>query len=771
MMIRQITWFTALALGLTTLSHAETTPIGTAVEPLVLASPAAVDPSLVATAVNPVTSQVAPVRDVVYPFAKLAPPPGNFSLLSVKPEGQLEFGVRSDEVVTQATLNLEFTPSPSLTPIESQLKIYLNDELMNVMAITREQLGKSNRIQLSIDPRYITDFNRLRLVFIGHYQGVCENPTNSALWLNIGKASSLDLRYQSLPLKNDLSHFPEPFFDTRDSQALTLPIVFAAAPNVEQQKAAAILASWFGQQAQWRGQHFPVTFNQIPDRHGVVFATNDKRPDFLKDYPAVNAPTVEMISHPDDPYVKLLLVLGRDDKDLIVAATGIAQGNILFRGQNVTVDKVEQLAPRVPYDAPNWVRTERPMTFAELQQYPEQLQSNGQLPPPILLSMNLPPDLFLLRSAGIDMQLKYRYTTPILKDGSRLSVSLNDQFFTDYPLVPSRNENAKILRLPLIQGLQDDTRVVTIPALKLGMSNQLRFDFDYSTLIASSSEGRCETFTTSPNHVVIDGNSTIDFSGYRHFMEMPDLRSFANAGFPFSRLADLSQTLVLVQPKPQPAQVTALLNTVGNIGAQVGYPAIGISITDDWSKAKDKDADILMIGAIPPELRDDKKINLLVDATQSWVKMPNRQPAIAAATSDPTDLVPDSKTTISSDGAMSAIIGVQSPYHDQRSIVALLADSPHGYDLLSDALLDTGKRAAVFGSVAVIRDSGVNSLRVGDTYQVGHLPWWERIWFALSTHPVMLAAVAVLVVVLAAMLLWRILRAVSRRRLSPEDRD
>ncbi|EKN4697944.1 cellulose biosynthesis cyclic di-GMP-binding regulatory protein BcsB [Yersinia ruckeri] len=770
-MIRQITWFTALALGLTTLSHAETTPIGTAVEPLVLASPAAVDPSLVATAVNPVTSQVAPVRDVVYPFAKLAPPPGNFSLLSVKPEGQLEFGVRSDEVVTQATLNLEFTPSPSLTPIESQLKIYLNDELMNVMAITREQLGKSNRIQLSIDPRYITDFNRLRLVFIGHYQGVCENPTNSALWLNIGKASSLDLRYQSLPLKNDLSHFPEPFFDTRDSQALTLPIVFAAAPNVEQQKAAAILASWFGQQAQWRGQHFPVTFNQIPDRHGVVFATNDKRPDFLKDYPAVNAPTVEMISHPDDPYVKLLLVLGRDDKDLIVATTGIAQGNILFRGQNVTVDKVEQLAPRVPYDAPNWVRTERPMTFAELQQYPEQLQSNGQLPPPILLSMNLPPDLFLLRSAGIDMQLKYRYTTPILKDGSRLSVSLNDQFFTDYPLVPSRNENAKILRLPLIQGLQDDTRVVTIPALKLGMSNQLRFDFDYSTLIASSSEGRCETFITSPNHAVIDGNSTIDFSGYRHFMEMPDLRSFANAGFPFSRLADLSQTLVLVQPKPQPAQVTALLNTVGNIGAQVGYPAIGISITDDWSKAKDKDADILMIGAIPPELRDDKKINLLVDATQSWVKMPNRQPAIAAATSDPTDLVPDSKTTISSDGAMSAIIGVQSPYHDQRSIVALLADSPHGYDLLSDALLDTGKRAAVFGSVAVIRDSGVNSLRVGDTYQVGHLPWWERIWFALSTHPVMLAAVAVLVVVLAAMLLWRILRAVSRRRLSPEDRD
>ena len=68
---------------------------------------------------------------------------------------------------------------------------------------------------------------------------------------------------------------------------------------------------------------------------------------------------------------------------MITAVKGIAQGNILFRGQNVTVDKVEQLAPRQPYDAPNWVRTDRPMTFAELQQYAEQLQTSGIEPGPI----------------------------------------------------------------------------------------------------------------------------------------------------------------------------------------------------------------------------------------------------------------------------------------------------------------------------------------------------------------------------------------------------
>ncbi len=50
-----------------------------------------------------------------------------------------------------------------------------------------------------------------------------------------------------------------------------------------------------------------------------------------------------MISHPDNPYVKLLVVFGRDEKDLVQAAKGIAQGNILFRSSSVVVDEVKPL--------------------------------------------------------------------------------------------------------------------------------------------------------------------------------------------------------------------------------------------------------------------------------------------------------------------------------------------------------------------------------------------------------------------------------------------
>ncbi|MCV5761151.1 cellulose biosynthesis cyclic di-GMP-binding regulatory protein BcsB, partial [Escherichia coli] len=91
---------------------------------------------------------------------------------------------------------------------------------------------------------------------------------------------------------------------------------------------------------------------------------------------------------------------------LLLAAKGIAQGNILFRGERVVVKDVKQLAARKPYDAPNWVRTDRPVTFAELKTWEGQLQSSGVDSAAIDVALNLPPDLFLLRNTGIDMHLK-----------------------------------------------------------------------------------------------------------------------------------------------------------------------------------------------------------------------------------------------------------------------------------------------------------------------------------------------------------------------------
>jgi hypothetical protein len=694
------------------------------------------------------------------------------TLRGTRTTGQIEFGVRSDEVVTRALLNLSFRPSPALLPTLSQLKVYLNDELVGLITLTPEQLGKEIQTQLSIDPRYIADFNRVRFELVGHYANVCENPANSAIWLDIGKQSGIDLTLQKLPLKNDLSHFPEPFFDSRDTRPLTLPMVFGAQPDVTQQRAAAILASWFGSKTGWRGQRFPVLYNQLPQQqHAVVFATNDARPDFLKDLPPVTKPTVEIVSQPDNPYEKMLLILGRNDEDLLTAVQGLAQGELLLRGDTSTIDSVKLLSPRQAYDAPNWVRTDRRTTFAELTQYENQLQSDGVQPNPVSLTLNLPPDLFLVRARGIDMDLSYRYTAPFQSDGSRLAVNLNNQFIQDYPLPPKNTTGQQLLHIPLIQGMLDKSHELLIPALRLGVVNQLRFDFDYANItISGNADGRCETVTPITHHVVVDDNSSIDFSGYRHYIEMPSLRAWANAGFPFSRYADLAQTLVLMPPKPDAEQVSTLLNTLGNMGAQTGYPALRVQLTDDWATAKKQDVDLLMIGVIPKDLQDDQRIPALVGATASWLKEPVRRITPEVNPQSQREQAAESTTTISSRGPLVTVIGFQSPFYDQRSVVALLADgTPRSWQLLNEAMGDSGKRGTMSGSTVVIRESGVNSLRVGESYYVGHLPWWERLWSLLSVHPFWLALCALFVVVLFALMTWRLMRIITRRRLLDED--
>ncbi|MEF6525821.1 cellulose biosynthesis cyclic di-GMP-binding regulatory protein BcsB [Escherichia coli] len=729
-MKRKIFWICAVALGMSAFPSfmTQATP---ATQPLINAEPAVTaqaeqNPQVgqvmpgVQGADAPVVAQNGPSRDVKLTFAQIAPPPGSMVLRGINPNGSIEFGMRSDEVVTKAMLNLEYTPSPSLLPVQSQLKVYLNDELMGVLPVTKEQLGKKTLAQMPINPLFITDFNRVRLEFVGHYQDVCENPASTTLWLDVGRSSGLDLTYQTLNVKNDLSHFP-------------------------------------------------VLYNQLPDRNAIVFATNDKRPDFLRDHPAVKAPVIEMINHPQNPYVKLLVVFGRDDKDLLQAAKGIAQGNILFRGESVVVNEVKPLLPRKPYDAPNWVRTDRPVTFGELKTYEEQLQSSGLEPAAINVSLNLPPDLYLMRSTGIDMDINYRYTMPPVKDSSRMDISLNNQFLQSFNLSSKQEANRLLLRIPVLQGLLDGKTDVSIPALKLGATNQLRFDFEYMNPMPGGSVDNCITFQPVQNHVVIGDDSTIDFSKYYHFIPMPDLRAFANAGFPFSRMADLSQTITVMPKTPNEAQMETLPNTVGFIGAQTGFPAINLTVTDDGSTIQGKDADIMIVGGIPDKLKDDKQIDLLVQATESWVKTPMRQTPFPGIVPDESDRAAETQSTLTSSGAMAAVIGFQSPYNDQRSVIALLADSPRGYEMLNDAVNDSGKRATMFGSVAVIRESGINSLRVGDVYYVGHLPWFERLWYALANHPILLAVLAAISVILLAWVLWRLLRIISRRRLNPDN--
>lgn len=724
--------------------------------------------AVAAEATGPLPPVPAPVRSQDLSFEQMASTPGTLSLRGNAPDGQADFTVRRDQVVTKASLDLDFTPSPSLLPLISQIKVYLNDELMGVTALTKAQMGERSHVRIELDPRYAKDFNRLKVSFVGHYQKVCENPASDTLWLNVNRDSKLSLQLQTLPVRNELSFFPMPFLDVRDNKKLTLPMVFSGEVPLLQQQAAAVLASWFGAKAQWRGQQFPVLIDQLPDRNGVVFATNAQRPAFLADYPKVKGPTIDMISSPDNPYVKLLLILGQDQQDLLMAAKGLAQGEVLLRGQSVRVDEVKPLSPRQPYDAPNWVRLDRKMRFDELTDYQGQLQATGHRLWPMSLTLRLPPDLYLLGASGLKADLRYHHTAPTLRDGSRLDVAVNGQFMKSFPLEPGAAKGEQMLSLPLWFAGDDEARALRMPGLKTTQANSLRFSFEYAQqFMGGNEDGRCDLVLPPAHQVRIDDSSTIDFTGYRHFIEMPDLKAFAGAGFPFSRMADLADTQVVMPARPHPAQLTTLLNAVGAIGAETGYPALSLRILNDWEQARAADLDTLLIGTLPKEFQHEVEPAALLASTRSWINQPHREYRDELLHSL-ADREPQARVGMTGNRAIAAILGLQSPTHDQRSLVALLADGPAGVTLLNDTLQNASLRDQIAGSVAIIRESGVKSLAVGERYEVGYLPWWERVWQLFANYPLRLAGLTLLCMLVLGWGLRVLLVGASRHRLKED---
>ncbi|WP_445395509.1 cellulose biosynthesis cyclic di-GMP-binding regulatory protein BcsB [Zobellella sp. An-6] len=692
---------------------------------------------------------------------------------------QIEFTLRRDRIASEAQLTLDYTPSPALLPNLSHLRVYLNEVLMGTVTIESEQLGTRNRHQMALDPRLISDFNRVRIEFVGHYQDLCEDPGHSALWLNLAQDSHISLREQALVLSNDLAFFPRPFFDEWDGDKTRVNMVFAADPSLGEQRAAGILASYFGSLAGWRGTEFPVWFDDLPGAGpepgvtpSVVFATNDRRPAavaVLERFLPVTAPEVALIDHPADPFSKVLLVLGRHDEDLAVAARALALGGKLLRGDRVRVHEAQPLQPRRPYDAPNWIATDRPVSFAELISYPEQLQAHGPRPRPITLEVNLPPDLFVWRNQGIPLETKYRYTPPTVEDESRLSISLNEQFITSLPL--SDNSHGRLESLGLAVAARETANAsnkLLVPAQNMGAKNRLRYDFSFASTFGGAQPDRCQTVLAVDTRVLIDESSTIDLSGYHHFIAMPDLAAFARGGFPFSRMADLSETLVLMPATTTATRLGTLLETLAGIAAETGYPALALRLSDDWNEAREADADLLVFGALPEAQGADVELADVLQKPGAWL--------LQGATSAPQarqqgrgrleqdGFPPEARVEVSARGPLAAIVGMQSPYAAQRSIVALLANDEADFRLLRATLGDSSRLAAVSGSVALIRASGVESQLVGGQYYVGYLPWWLKIWFLLSNHPVLLAGLTVLCTLLAAFLLWRALRWAAHRR-------
>lgn len=695
-------------------------------------------------------------------LVSFAPPNGQATLRlrPSQPAPPWFFGLRADEQVTQATLRLSHSFSPGLTPGRAQIRVLLNGQVVATLPMPRapalDGQGRPGGVtrEIPLAPSALGRYNQLRLELLGQEAATDTCPAPSATaqadatWVDIASDSRLSLTVRPQAVEKDLALLPEPFFDPADTMPPRLPFVFAATPTDAALRAAGMAASWLGVLADWRKPRFPVHLDTLPPGHALVFATNTESPAFLAApglaQPPFTGPELRLLDHPRDPTARLLLIGGRDGAELVRAAQALVLGTAGLSGAQARVLTASPAPPRLPYDAPNWVRLDRPMRFGELITSAGQLQVSGQAPPPVSISLRIPPDLFTWRSPGVPVDLKLRYTPPNAQataagGQARVTMRINGEAVQTMALSPSgRGGAAARVVLPLLDtGLLSDSREVLIPAFKLGSRNQLDYVFEFG----APTDPACGETRPDSLRAMIDADSRIDFSGHPHYAEMPHLGYFATSGFPYTIHADLAQTVALLPQAPAAPEIEVLLALLARMGASTGYPATRLQIARgeiQGEPAALQGRDLLMVGA--PD-----RLPLLHTWRDAW-----------QATLD------DHGTT------EAALLGFESPLTPGRSVVAVTAFKPEHYTQVLDLLDQDAAIYTLHGGAVLLpgkQGAAAHSVPARHGYTTGQLPFWTAIWYPLSGHPVLLALMAVLAVLVLAFALWRSLKATAERRL------
>ena len=701
-----------------------------------------------------------PTRNAVLTLRQLGAA-GPLVLNGTTPLRGVEFGVRADEVVTAAQLSLNGAMSPLLLPDESNITVTLNGQFAGSVPARREQ--QSFVIDLPVSPVFFQDNNRLAFRFAGRLPGACTDPLSQQLWATVNESSTLTLTLERLPPQRDLARLPQPFFEAFQKEALVLPFVLPANAGNEALRAAGIAASWFGQLAGARGARFPVRSDMPADSNAVLLVVGNDGRD-VPGVPPVTGPMLAVIPNPADKLSSLLVIAGRNGEEAVAAASALALGSRALGGASMAVQP-PQAAPRRPYDAPAWIPTDRPVKLGELADA-GQLQITGYTGT-VRVPFRTAPDFYQWRGRSFDLDLRYAAPPGAMIDlaPSRLDVGLSGRYLDTLSLAPQ--EGGSMLSRWLGGGGQTAARVA-VPASGVAGANELQFVFDARPL-------RHADCAPVPQNLrmAVDPDSTIDLSSEYRFTELPDLAAFASVGFPFTRMADLSETAVVLPDRPSGIELGAYLNLMGRFGALTGYPVTRVAVTRPDGAAALGERDLLLLGTLPhmqaagPLLA---RAAVQLDGAKLSLSLGSALDPLHRLFADAPDGQRDKAAAAISAGVTEStalVAGGESPLRAGRSVVAVLAGSPLALEGAVAALRDTAQPPQIQGDLALLSGGAVTSYRVAAPYAVGTLPVWLWPSWYLRGQPLGLLVVALLGCVVLARAAFGLLRRRGAAKLPP----
>jgi cellulose synthase (UDP-forming) len=487
--------------------------------------------------------------------------PKGLEIRGLSGQASMPFYLPVTKLVSQGRLRLRYRAASGLTPTKSVFRISMNGTPVAELPLTNAQQEAS----MDLPSELFVSENSIQVALAGECAD-CEAATMRTV---IEATTSIEINGNFVQLASDVALLPAPFFLPSSQRSLKLPFVFDAPPDSATLEAAGVVASWFGALTDHRGVSFPVASGDLPAGNIVVFTKPDSPLALQLGLGVVTGPTLAIRDNPKDQYSKVLVVVGATGADLLTVARALALGRIEGSGASVSVVAAALPEPRRAYDAPRWVRSAGLVPLVTPDSA-EQYRVYGDGVAQVFF--RLAPDLYFDTQTSVPLTVAIDVTN-LGVARANVPVLLNGQKLGTMDLAPG--DAGKTV-----------TRTFVAPITALYPRNTLSIQFSYR---GAGGAG------VVPVARVRMGTQ-LDLRNVPHFVRLPRLDLFAKAGFPFTQMADLSTTAVVLPARPASAQIGTYLETVAFLSAQTGYPGTRLSVINA-QQAERSTKDLLVIGA------------------------------------------------------------------------------------------------------------------------------------------------------------------------------
>jgi cellulose synthase (UDP-forming) len=705
------------------------------------------------------------------------PPPGQFrdvfslaeagsgpiEMHGVDSQHSIFFTLQQTHVVRTAKIHIFYAFSPSLLPQLSHIQLSLNGTLFATIPVPPDETpatgSKDEEAEFSIPAELLVRKNILTIEFIGHYVMVCEDPSNTTLWARVATGTYMDFGGDVLPLSDDLKQLPLPFLDTEVVDSPKLPVVFPSVPSPKAMQAAGVVSSYFGMESENRPVRFPTYLGPVPAGNAIIIAENPANLPGGLNLGTITGPTLAMRANPVDPYSKVLIVTGQDADQTLLAAQALAMPSGMLAGATVSIDPTTH-PPDIPADdvAPRWAQTDGKIALWDYANA-ESLQGDGSAP--VNVYFRVPPDLFYSeRQPNAILKMVYRYNPIPIGPISSIQVRVNNAFLGSLPLIPG-SEPSRVIKTD-----------IPVPVVNLRpFSNSLSFDFTFQMV----KKGGCTDTTPVNMQGAILRDTFLDLRGYPHYTQLPNLEIFANAGFPFTHKADLSETTVILPSIPTPQELELYLTLMGHFGRQTGMPVFRVKVDGSDAMKPGVATDFLVLGTGDDQPGFDKlQASLPVNVRGGQVQIRDAEGLLGLPHRAWWKIQAPEHTEsgdLTASGTPDSVIeGVESPYSPGRSIVLINVKDAATYDPFLTTFLKVQQSSDINGTVSVLHGSLFQSFRLGSgAYHIGTLPPWTRLtlWFMQVPWLAALVALGLAFVLAIWVRIW--LRTHARKRLQLDD--